>query len=201
MNDADTPLRGRPRDPARDTALLTTTAQLLAERGYTGFTVADVARQARASKATVYRRWPHKADLVVAALLHAANTDDRAPDTGTLRGDLFALVGQIAAATADLGHLFNLVVGQLQHDAELATAFRTGILRRRSDAVATVFDRARQRGEIPAERNSALLRDLIPALIFYRLAVLGELPEPQLIAELIDHVVLPLALRPATTSG
>lgn len=188
--------RGRPRDPARNTALLDATAELLAERGYAGFTVADVARRARASKATVYRRWASKADLVVAALLHATDTIDDQPDTGTLRGDLYALVGQIAAATADLGQLFNIVIGQLPNDAELSAAFRTGILRRRAAAVATVFDRARTRGEIAADRDPALLQDLIPALIFYRLAVLGELPDPMLIAELIDDVILPLALSP-----
>lgn len=193
MSDGGTP-RGRPRDPARDRALLDTTAQLLAERGYAGFTVDDVVQRARASKATVYRRWPRKADLVVSALLHATSTDDDVPDTGSLRGDLLALVEQMAMAAAELGQLFNVVIGQLQHDAELAAAFRTGILRRRSDAVAKVFDQAQQRGEISAQRDCALLRDLIPALIFYRLAVVGEVPDPMLIVELIDDIVLPLVL-------
>ena len=193
MSDAAA-VRGRPRDPTRDTALLDTTAALLAEHGYDGFTVADVAHQARASKATVYRRWPSKADLVVAALLHATAEHGTAPDTGTLRGDLFALTRQMTNAMAERGRLFTIVIGQLRHDAELSAAFRTEILRRRTELIAEVFDRARARGEMSAERDTALLRDLIPAVIFYRLAVIGELPAPGVIIGLIDDAVLPMAL-------
>ena len=72
---------------ARESELLAVTLQLLQERGYDGLTVDEVAATARASKATMYRRWPTKAELVLAAVMEGVNQLDKAPDTGDLRTD------------------------------------------------------------------------------------------------------------------
>jgi len=169
---------------------------LLRERGYGGFTVADVAARARASKATVYRRWPTKADLVVAALMRLRSAAPRPPDTGSLQGDLNALVDRLSSGIAQLGGLLNVVVGQLPHDPTLAAAFRNGFLATRISLVDEVFARAVARGEMSSERAAGPLREVIPAFVVYRLTMLGEAPNPALMSRLIAEVILPAASAP-----
>ena len=82
----------------RETELLAVTLQLLQEHGYDRLTLDAVAATARASKATVYRRWPTKAELVLAAFVEGIRQVAVAPDTGTLRGDLLQLGDTICAA-------------------------------------------------------------------------------------------------------
>ena len=72
----------------REQELLTVTLRLLQQHGYDGLTVDDVAAEGRASKATMYRRWPTKADLVLAAVIDGISQVSVAPETGSLRGDL-----------------------------------------------------------------------------------------------------------------
>ena len=83
----------------RETELLEVTLQLLQEHGYDRLTVDAVAATARASKATVYRRWPSKAELVLAAFIEGIRQVVVSPDTGTLRGDLLRL-GQMVCQEA-----------------------------------------------------------------------------------------------------
>ena len=83
---------------SREEQLLAATLQVLSETGYDKLTVDQVVARAHASKTTVYRRWPSKADLVGAAFAHRTRGEFGAPpDTGTLRGDLLALADMIAA--------------------------------------------------------------------------------------------------------
>src|SRR3990170_4095168 len=91
----DAPRLGRKRDHTRDAYILEAALEVLAETGYDGMTIDMVAARARAGKATLYRRWPSKAELVIDAVAclkkddyHPANL----PDTGTLRGDLVAMI-------------------------------------------------------------------------------------------------------------
>src|SRR5205085_8345736 len=87
---ADHAVQASPWSP-RETELLEATLQLLQEHGYDRLTLDAVAATARASKATVYRRWPSKAELVLAAFIEGIRQVAVAPDTGTLRGDLLRL--------------------------------------------------------------------------------------------------------------
>src|SRR6266436_2510658 len=75
----------------REAELLAVTLRLLQEHGYDRLTVDAVATIARASKATVYRRWPSKAELVLAAFIEGVRQVAVHPETGTLRGDLLHL--------------------------------------------------------------------------------------------------------------
>lgn len=92
------PRRGRPRDAARDRALLDATLAVLAESGYGGLTTAAVAARAKVSTATLYRRWSSKEDLVIAAASTHTQDLEAQPDTGTLEGDLRARLRDKAAA-------------------------------------------------------------------------------------------------------
>src|SRR3954471_7139207 len=80
---------------ARESELLAVTLELLQEHGYDRLTLDAVATTARASKATLYRRWATKAELVMAAFIEGTRQVAANPDTGTLRGDLLALGEQI----------------------------------------------------------------------------------------------------------
>src|SRR5580704_16568872 len=84
-----------PRWSPRETELLEVTLRLLQQHGYDGLTLEAVAVTARASKATVYRRWPSKAELVLAAVSEGIRQAVPPPDTGTLRGDLLRLGQQV----------------------------------------------------------------------------------------------------------
>src|SRR6187402_3084695 len=91
----DSPRLGRKRDHTRDPAILDAALDVLAEAGYDGMTVDMVAARAKAGKATLYRRWPSKSELVLDALacMKRVETDpEKLPNTGTLRGDLIAMI-------------------------------------------------------------------------------------------------------------
>jgi len=81
----------------REVELLAATLELLQEHGYDRLTLDAVAATARASKATLYRRWPTKADLVTAAFVESTRHTAECPDTGTLRGDLLRLAESMCA--------------------------------------------------------------------------------------------------------
>ena len=84
---------GRPRDDAREQAILDAAIDLVAEIGYDAMSIEAVAARAKSSKATIYRRWPGKAELVAEAMRRRSRAGPRGlPDTGSLRGDLLALV-------------------------------------------------------------------------------------------------------------
>jgi AcrR family transcriptional regulator len=93
---------GRPRDSEREAAILRVVLDVLSEVGFDGLSFEEVARRARASKATLYRRWPAKKEMVVAAIKAgpAAGNTPSPIDTGSLRGDLLALLARLEAAMA-----------------------------------------------------------------------------------------------------
>src|SRR3954468_25112873 len=90
------PTRGRPRDPRRRQAILDAAVHLLAEVGYDRATVEAVAARAGVSKPTIYRRWPGGKAEIVADAIRAKRADGAVlPDTGSLRGDLLAMLRAI----------------------------------------------------------------------------------------------------------
>ena len=184
--DASRPL-GRPRDAGRETALLEATLALLGEVGYDNLTIDAVAARAGAGKATVYRRWHGKADLVCSALRCSADQLGTEIDTGSLRGDLQALVAQMRAKS-EQGGLAPMVgmIGAAHHDPELAAAFRGGVVRDRQLFLTVILERAQRRGEIGVDADLELFRDLFPGLVFHRLLVTGEPVDDALIDRLVD---------------
>ena len=108
----------------REAELLTVTLQLLQEHGYAGLTVDAVAATARASKATVYRRWPSKAELVLAAVVESFRQVGDTPDTGTLRGDLIQIGEVIRVQILKQASTIAAIFFELSHGGELSRAFR-----------------------------------------------------------------------------
>ena len=185
--------RGRTLDASRDVAIRDTVIELLSEFGYDRLTMDAVAARAHASKATIYRRWPDKAALVVDAL-HCMKGSMTIPDTGSLIGDLAAITQwSINKENRADARLMLGLMTSLAHDAALREAFQERIVEPRTALLRQVFARAVSRGEISEDRNIDMLAALYPSMLFRRLMVTGELPDQQFAVDVMNDVILPLA--------
>jgi AcrR family transcriptional regulator len=184
---------GRHLDASRDDALREAALTLLAEVGYDRLTVDKIAACAGAGKATIYRRWSGKAELVVDALMCQKEMFD-VPDTGNLRDDLTALARQAGAhkdQPLDTQVMIGLV-SALPHDPELRDVFQERLVNPHLDTLKMIFERAVVRGEIAPVQNLDTVVSILPALILHRLIVVGTLPDEQFFLSIVDHVILPL---------
>jgi AcrR family transcriptional regulator len=187
------------RGATRETAILRATLELLAESGYDQLTIDAVAARARSSKATIYRRWPGKAALVITAVRrHAAQpAATAAPDTGSLRSDLLAAVESMRASLAgqDAALIIGLL-GAMHRDPELADVVRDQVLDVKREVFGTVIVRAVARGDVPATADAALLAEICSAVLFSRLLVTGQPLDDAFTQHLVDAVLLPALQRP-----
>jgi AcrR family transcriptional regulator len=190
---------GRRRDDSRDPEILNAALEVLAETGYERMTMDAVAARAKAGKATLYRRWPSKAQLVVDAVACTGSADKPLipADTGSLRGDLLALsAGDAGAVDARQVQLMTGLISVLPLDADLAAIVRERLVEPRRLRLRTVFERAVARGEIPPERDLDALSLVVPAMVFHRLVILNEPVDLSFIASLLEQIILPLATAP-----
>jgi AcrR family transcriptional regulator len=161
-------------------------------------TMDAVAAAARASKATLYRRWNGKVALVIDALLSAKGPHpEHVPDTGSLRGDLLAtfcgaggLTDHSAVAT------FASVLTAISRDAEFADSFRKRFIAPKAAAGRLVFERARRRGELREGLDLDLITPALAGICLHRMFLMGLPPDQDLIARVVDQIILPAALRP-----
>ncbi|MGH9115122.1 MAG: TetR/AcrR family transcriptional regulator [Acidimicrobiales bacterium] len=194
------PAGGRPRDPTRDEVIREAALDLVAEQGYERVTVDAIAARAGAGKATLYRRWRSKADLVMDALADVKPIGALV-DTGSLRGDLSQICTQVADPGNKAISVMQGLASALPHDRELMDAFQERFIASRRAAMAEVFARAVARGEMAAGRDVDLLTSVIPALMAYRLMTNSEPPEPSFALHIVDELLIPAATAgaPATT--
>jgi AcrR family transcriptional regulator len=203
---SDNSRRQRARNPARfdrslDTAILGAVLEGLAERGYDQMSMDDVATRARVGKAAIYRRWPSKAAVVADAIAHWRRGlgSVRPPNTGSLRGDLDAL----AAAAPDLNEaqvsMMKVVIGvatAATRDPVLASALDDLVLSQPRRMISVVLDNAVARGEIPAERDIALIADAALGLNVLR-AITGRPIDRVFVRRVLEDLILPLATAPS----
>jgi AcrR family transcriptional regulator len=192
-------VRGVPEGPRRRhgqalvAAILEATIAEVDEVGYANLSMEKVAERARASKASVYRRWPGKVALVVDAVHHALPDPAALVDTGTLRGDLLAVLraaGEQLAGPA--GRAMRGVLGDVLRDPARAEQFRARARGNSEALVETVLQRAHQRGELDADAVTRRQREAGPALMrFHFLTNDGPVPD-EVIVEIVDEVVLPV---------
>lgn len=192
---------GRPRDASRDDALRQAALELIAEIGYDRMTIEAIAARAGAGKATVYRRWATKAELVVDAL-HRDDIAEVMPDTGSLRGDLLALSTHLFSGHDPLfkARLISGMVSGMLADPGLRQAFDQSVLPPQR-ALMAIIDRAVARGEITCPADPQLVASVLPALGQYRLIFTGQGPDAALVSTIIDNIILPVLLNgpgPAT---
>jgi AcrR family transcriptional regulator len=181
---------GRPRDPHVDAAVAASVAQLLAEIGYAAQTVEGVAARAGVAKSTVYRRWSTKRELVADALDIRARSAVRAPDTGSLRGDLLTHLRAVTAGLdAPIGRAIVALVTEARYDPDLGRALREGFVATRRAEVGEILARASTRGELRGDVDHGLLIDLVVAPLWYRALVWGESVPDAALQVLVDVLV------------
>ena len=188
-----TPPRGRPRDPLRRRAILDAALALIADVGYDRTTIDAIAVRAHASKPTLYRHWPHgKPELVADAIRERHAEASATPDTGSLRGDLLALVTIQTGKLLEDVHLACGLLTQLRSSPELAAIMQDHVIAAERDRFTLVLDRAAARGELPATQVSPLFADIPGSIIFTRVTITGEPVDHAFSEELVDHVLLPI---------
>src|SRR5690349_1279171 len=165
-------LRGRPRSEKARKAILDAAAELLLARGLSAVSMDAVAERAGVSKATIYRWWPTKETLALDALYTEWATVGPSPrDTGSLRGDLLALLRPWARLTSSrpYGRVIAALITEAQTDPVFATEYRQRVVEPRRDQARAVFRRAIERGEIPADTKVEVALDLLYGPLYHRL--------------------------------
>jgi AcrR family transcriptional regulator len=189
---------GRKRDATRDDDILEATLDVLAEAGYAGMTMDMVATRAKAGKATVYRRWASKESLVIEAVAYMNRrmvNFDHFPDTGTLRGDLVALIKPQSLVEGE--HRLKVMGGLgslLAQDPALADAVNAAANEPWVEAHSVLMRRAIARGEYAEPAHFAMLTQIVTSMAVYRVLVQRQAVTQDFLVDLIDGVLLP-ALR------
>jgi AcrR family transcriptional regulator len=186
---------------ARERELLAVTLRLLQEHGYERLTLDEVASAGRASKATMYRRWPTKAELVLAAFIEGVSQDAVPPDTGTLREDLIAIGDTVCAQAKEHSATMRAVLGEVSRNPELNDAMQEQLFDQRRAMMKQVVKRAVDRGEIGTDAANSELWDLLPGYLIYRTVIQNRLPTRRTVRTLVDDVIMPSLTRPARSGS
>ncbi len=181
---------GRPREAGYDKAILDVTLAILNDKGYARLTIDGVAAKAGVGRPTIYRRWPSKPALVIAALTQSPRLS-LTPDTGTLREDLLAF-------QRDQVRMMNLpasrritagLVADLVADPELAATYLGDYVELRQASVRQALERGVARGELRADADLSLIYDLLIGPLFTRSVVRGEPLTADIAEQTVDLVL------------
>jgi AcrR family transcriptional regulator len=182
--------------PPRETELLAVTLRLLQQHGYERLTVDAVATTARASKATVYRRWPSKAELVLAAFIEGIRQVAIPPDTGTLRGDLLQLGKVVSEQAREHASTIRAVLVEISRNPALNDAMQHQFLDQREALIHHILQQAVDRGEIDEAAIDNDLWDLLPGYLTFRSIMPSRPPTQRTVRGLVDNVIIPSLTRP-----
>jgi AcrR family transcriptional regulator len=185
---------------AREQAILAAAAELVAEVGYERVTVDAIAARSRASKATMYRKWPGKAELVADALRRQAElrSATELADTGSLRGDLLLAVRSMTKSLqgSRSGPSLLTLTDAMQADTTLRDTVRSQIDERSRSDGALICERASARGETVAAARGPAVLGLALGHLFVRTLLAGEPPTDRELQHLVDQSLLPLLTLP-----
>ncbi|MEZ7129893.1 TetR/AcrR family transcriptional regulator [Nonomuraea sp. AD125B] len=186
----------RRRGEALNAAIHRATLDELAESGYAGLTMERVAERAKTGKASLYRRWPSRLELVAEAVRTVLPTPESVPDTGELRGDLIAMLGQAARAlSGPAGEALRGLLGEA-----LSSGSQLGAMRRTSQgmgrkAMEEVVRRAVERGEVDPGVITPRRLDAGHALLRHHFLFDGTPIPDELVVQIVDEVLVPLLTR------
>ncbi|HEY3723139.1 MAG TPA: TetR/AcrR family transcriptional regulator [Acidimicrobiia bacterium] len=180
---------GRPRDPACDAAILQATLDLFAEHGYGGVSMDGVAARAGVGKATIYRRYSSKAELVVEAVRCGVQLEDRLPDTGDLRADLISMMRPLLDRLRgnDAKVLITFAVERLR-EPELAEEFDRSVIGKKREHIRHLVRSAIQRGDLPADSDADLIAEAPGAFIWHH-AIYNLPMDDALLGRIVDLVL------------
>lgn len=160
----------RPRDPHIDGAVLDATVEELSQVGYARLKLEAVARRAGTTKPAIYRRWPGRQDLVLAALVKRLDAGAiRVPDSGCVICDLVGAMDVFVAAFRRVpAGAMGALLADCDGQPELRAAFMRKLFEPPRSAVGEMVDRAKARGDLRADLDRELAVDLLGALVHYR---------------------------------
>ena len=192
--------RGRPRDRALDDRILEQLLVLLGSRGYAGLTLDELAARSGVAKTTILRRWPSKAAVAAAGVERLALQSVDVPDSGTLRGDLRALLhNAVDTFVRGRGQFIARLIREAGHHPEITDLVYTVIHTRRR-AYRRVLALAIARGELAPSVDQDLMIDLLIGPIWTRLLITRDPITRDYVDSIVEAVLIAFDVRPATAS-
>jgi AcrR family transcriptional regulator len=181
---------GRPRDARADEAILDAALEVLAEVGPARFTVDEVAARAGCGKATIYRRWRSRGALLLDTGHHRLGLHVADPDTGSVRDDLVAMLGELARKMRDTlaGKVMPAVVAEAAVNSEMRDVLAAFVHDRRKPAYTAVC-RGVARGELPEGTDVDLVLDLLGGLVYFRVLIADNPPDAAIVATVVDTIL------------
>ncbi len=176
-------------------AVIDATLTALLTRGLDDLSITEIAQQAGVHPTTIYRRWGSRSNLALDAVLSGTEAEILPPDTGSLRGDLLAVIrGIFPFLRTPLGEL--LVRLALRRDLPEYEAARGGYWAQRFRAGAALFERARARGELRADVDPVLALETLVGPMYVRMLMTGEPLDDALLVRCVDLVLDGIAAPP-----
>ncbi|TDW19210.1 TetR/AcrR family transcriptional regulator [Kribbella kalugense] len=188
----------RRRGAALEQAILQAAVDELMEVGYRELTMDNVAARAGTAKNVIYRRWPSRAALCIAAYRHMLPTGpDSTPDTGSLRGDALALLTRANDRMASpFGRILRQLLGDIQSDPERMRELRDQVGRAGVSHWLTVMARAASRGEVGQSALTPRVATVAVDLLRNEYALNGATAvSNDVLTEIVDQIFLPLAMQ------
>jgi AcrR family transcriptional regulator len=183
---------GRPRDEAISEAITQAVLGLLAEVGVAGMSMDAVATRAGVSKATIYRRWDSKEDLVIDVIGGLVTAVD-ATSTGEIRADLVQVLGRFGALMSELkaGAIFARLAGEVQAGSDLGRHYAEAVILPRRALIAGLIDAAKGRGELREDLEVELAVDMLVGTVIIRnlmaaVRIGGHAADEQVVDTLLD---------------
>ena len=176
-------------------AVLHAADDLLAERGYAGVTIEGIAARAGVAKQTIYRWWPSKFEILMDTFLVDAAGALAIPDTGTVDGDLREHLRRLAdfLSAEPAGRVMLALIGQAQHDADVARTFRQRFSSERRALDRVILERGVARGDLRGDTDLELVIDMIYGPVYHRVLMTGLPVDDLFINGLVSHVMVAIA--------
>lgn len=177
-------------------AILDAALAELADLGYGRLSMDGVARRAKAGKAALYRRWPAKQDMVLAAVTRVSLPVAQSPSTGDIRTDVVNLVGSVDAWISDpvMSRALPDLLGEARRNPELAQALTAALGAPRRDYGRAIIEAAIDRGEVHPDVDIEYVLDLIAAPVFWRVCGLRQETTPAFLDRVVGTVLHALGL-------
>ena len=192
---------GRPREVRADQAIRTAALELMAEQGVQALRMGDVATRAGVGKATIYRRYRSKDELVTDAV-GGLVSEIAVPDTGSTRGDLLALMNEAVELYSNslAAGLMPTVVDEMSRNPEFAEIARDRFLTGRRAALREVFERGVGRGDLRRDLDVELALDVLGGPLFYRLMITGGPIDARLATNVVELILRGFAPAPPSAT-
>lgn len=168
--------------------IMAATLDEVVERGYAGLTIESIASRAGVSKATIYRHWPTRAELLSDVFEWAKPPVFEPPNTGSVRSDVISILERLVAIVNGESSFLPVLIDAAERDPDLASHHR-GHTRARRQPLVNVLQAGIARGELPPTVDVELLTDLLGAPIMYRRFVSRQGVDHDLVERLVDTVL------------